>query len=416
MDKSFGPNTLLESYSPSEGILLEFIAPYIYTLSELMAEKDPEMSTDQYSYAYISSFIKKAKINIGFIDSEGVFKVVSSSFNQWFAQRIKKGFDIVNKNITDVFEEVPQEISQGLEKNLKGSIVKYKEVPITIAKDRQLWITWESFPWVKTNGDIAGIVFFCKDITEQKELYLDVRKLYSRTELLEKFSLIFSHDLIQPLRQISTYVSFLEMELDTVTKNTPTVNENIKALNRCVSRAKEICEGVIIYCKNGDLTINREPVDLSEIMNIIAGCCSDRSDIIIKDFTSPDLILDVNKSCVLQLFQNLLDNAIKHSTTTPIEITFSGHHLDENYYEFSLHNNGWCGHTLKQKNVFNAFYSNFADGAGLGLMICKKIVNAYGGEIRFISLPEEGTKITFSLPLFKEIENVVDYNLRTVKL
>lgn len=408
MAKKFDPNHLLDSYSPSEEISLELIAPYIHALSHFMAEKSSEMDVDQYSYAYISSFIKKAKIKTGFIDKEGFFKVVSHPFEQWVHQKIKKRLNITSKSLYDIFDKVPEEIIDSLQKNLDGIAEKHEEITVNLAKDQRLWITWKSFPWIKASGEIAGIVFSCEDITEQKELYLDVCKLYSRAELLEKFSLIFSHDLIQPLRQISTYVSFLEMELEAIKENSPAINENIRALSRCIVKAREICEGVVTYCKNGDLTINREPVDIHEIIKVTIECCSDRSDIIIKDSIPANLILDVNKACVLQLFQNLLDNAIKHSISTPIEITFSGRYLDENYYEFSLHNNGWCGHTLKQRNVFDAFYSNYADGAGLGLMICKKIVNAYGGEISFISQPDEGTKLIFSLPIFTDEEEEIN--------
>lgn len=410
MVNNFDPNHLLDSYSPSEEISLELIAPYIRALSYFMAEKSPEMDVDQYSYAYIYSFIKKAQIKVGFIDTTGRIKVISNPFEKWVHQKIKRKLNVTSKTLHDIFDKVPQEIIDSLQKNLEGVTEKHEEVSINLAKDQMLWITWKSFPWIKANGEIAGIIFSFEDITEQKELYLDVCKLYSRAELLEKFSLIFSHDLIQPLRQISTYVSFLEMELEEIIKSNPAVNENIKALNRCIFKAKEICEGVVTYCKNGDLTINREPVNIREIMEVTIECCANRSDIIIKDSIPKDLVLDVNKACVLQLFQNLLDNAIKHSVNTPIEITFSGRYLDENYYEFSLHNNGWCGHTLKQRNVFDAFYSNYADGAGLGLMICKKIVNAYGGEISFISQPEDGTKLIFSLPIFIEDEDTQEDN------
>lgn len=410
MVHNFDPNHLLDSYSPSEEVSLELIAPYIHALSRLMAEKFPEMDADQYSDAYICSFIKKAQIKVGFLDIEGRIKMASHSFEKWVHQKIKKKLNVTSKTLHEVFDNVPHEIIDSLQKNMQGDTEKHEEATVSLAKDQLLWITWKSFPWIKANGEVAGIIFSVEDITEQKELYLDVCKLYSRAELLEKFSLIFSHDLIQPLRQISTYVSFLEMELEETIKNNPVVNENIKSLNRCIVRAREICEGVVTYCKNGDLTINREPVNIHEIMEVTIECCANRADIIIKDFIPKDLILDVNKACILQLFQNLLDNAIKHSVSTPIEITFSGRYLDENYYEFSLHNNGWCGHTLKQRKVFDAFYSNYADGAGLGLMICKKIVNAYGGEISFISQPEDGTKLIFSLPIFIEDEDTHENN------
>ncbi len=408
MVKNFDPKNPLNSYTPSQGSLLEFIAPYIYALSQVTAERD-NGDVDHYAHTYISSFITKAQIQVGLLDTDGFFDVISQPFDNWVKQKIKRGCDFISQSIYEMFTELPEEIKIALQQNLEGCAVRYEEVSLNSPKGQKLWITWESFPWFKANGDIAGIIFFCQDITKQKELYFDVCKLYSRAELLEKFSLIFSHDLIQPLRQISTYVSFLETELEDTMKNNPKISQNINSLNRCITKTKEICEGIVVYCKNGDLTINREPVNLEETMIMIIEWCRERPDIIINDFTSKNLILDVNKACVLQLFQNLLDNAIKHSINMPIEITISGQFIENNYYEFSLHNNGWCGDTLQQKNVFNAFYSNYADGAGLGLMICKKIIDAYGGNISFVSHPEEGTKITFSLPLYTEEDEETTY-------
>ncbi len=401
MKKDIDLNAPLKGHSPQDGAVLELFAPYAYALSKLMAEKDGVQDAEAYGKGYILSFIKKVRVNVGFLDIEGNLIALSPLLEKSLRSSYGKT-NITGVNIRELAQVFPPAVEDALKKNLEGISIRCPEVSVQITPTQTIWITWESFPWFGENEKVTGIFFFCKDITKEKELQLDLSKLYSRTELLSRFSLIFSHDLIQPLRQISTYVSLLKLELEETSSNNAAVNDTLDALDRCISKAKEICKGIVLYCKNGDLTVNREPVILSEVMDMTLEFCAERPDIIIENFTPDNLILDVNKACILQLFQNLLDNAIKHSTSNPIEITFSGKYLDSDYYEFSLHNNGWCGNTLKQKNVFNAFYSNYADGAGLGLMICRKIVDAYGGKINFISTPEDGTRINFSLPLFKE--------------
>lgn len=399
MKNSINLKAPLDGHFPQEGAVLALFAPYTYALSQLMAEKEGNRNAEAYSKEYVLSFIEKVKVNVGFLSVDGTVEALSPSFER--SLRLTYGItDVIGKNIRKLVYDFPQEMEAALEKSLAGSSVRISKVLVQVSASQATWITWESFPWFGAEGKITGIFFFCKDISREIELELDLSRLCSRTELLTRFSLIFSHDLIQPLRQISTYVSLLELELEDTLKEKSSVNDTLHALNRCISKAKEICEGIVLYCKNGDLTVNREPVTLREVMEMTIEFCAERPEIVIKNFTPQDLILDVNKACILQLFQNLLDNAIKHSTSTPIEITFSGKYLADDYYEFSLHNNGWCGATLKQNNVFNAFYSNYADGAGLGLMICRKIVEAYGGKINFISTPEEGTRINFSLPVF----------------
>lgn len=384
---------------PPKGAVLTLFAPYAYALSKLMSEKDRTKDADTYSKEYLMDFIQKLEINVGFLNVDGSIVALSPIFEK--VLRVFYDFSsILGINIRDLPYEFPKEIEDALQKNLSGESIRIPELLVRFRQHQLIWVTWESFPWLGEDGKTIGIFFFCKNITKERELETDLHRLYSRTELLTQFSLIFSHDLIQPLRQISTYVSILELELESAKNKTPNTTKTIQSLQRCIAKAKEICEGVVLYCKNGDLTVNREAVRLHEIINMTVEFCAQRSDILIKDSTPQNLILDVNKACILQLFQNLLDNAIKHSVNTPIEITISGKYIENDYYEFYIHNNGWCGDTLKQNKVFNTFYSNYVDGSGLGLTICRQIVEAYDGKIGFVSSPEEGTKINFSLPLF----------------
>lgn len=396
-----------KSIIPQKGAVLSLFAPYAYALSRLMSEKDKTKDADTYSKEYLLDFIKKLEINAGFLNVDGSIVVLSPNFEKLL--RVFCGITSASGiNIRDLSYEFPEEIEHSLQKNLAGESVRIPEFLVKFRQNQTMWITWESFPWLGENGQTMGIFFFCKDITREKELEADLYHLYSRTELLKQFSLIFSHDLIQPLRQISTYVSILELELEATKNKTPNINNTIQAFQRCISKAKAICEGVVLFCKNGDLTVNGEAVSLHEIIEMTVEFFTQHSNVLIKNSTPQNLILDVNKACTLQLFQNLLDNVIKHSINMPIEITISGRYIENDYYEFNIHNNSWCGDTLKQHNVFNTFNSNYADGSGLSLTICRQIVEAYGGKIGFVSTAEDGTKINFSLPIYINNEESVN--------
>ncbi len=102
---------------------------------------------------------------------------------------------------------------------------------------------------------------------------------------------------------------------------------------------------------------------------------------------------------MLQLFQNLFANAIKYSPGENYIITLSGAKEDENFYRFHLHNHGYCPSYIRKRNVFLPFQSSTEDGAGLGLMICKKIISAYKGKITLHSGKRKGTVVSFTLPV-----------------
>jgi signal transduction histidine kinase len=107
-----------------------------------------------------------------------------------------------------------------------------------------------------------------------------------------------------------------------------------------------------------------------------------------------------NATTVTQLFQNLFANAVKYSDAdSPITLSAAS---EGNYIKFYLHNYGYCDKKLRSRNVFNTFESSKVDGAGIGLMICKKVVEAYSGKIILRSWKKRGTLVTFTLPVFAE--------------
>jgi two-component system, sporulation sensor kinase D len=81
-------------------------------------------------------------------------------------------------------------------------------------------------------------------------------------------------------------------------------------------------------------------------------------------------------------------------------VTLSGYKHNNKFYHFSLHNQGCCP-AYVIKRVLNTRSNHSAvNGSGIGLLICKKIVEAYKGKIKITSSSEEGTTIDFTLPIY----------------
>src|SRR5690606_19046238 len=107
------------------------------------------------------------------------------------------------------------------------------------------------------------------------------------------------------------------------------------------------------------------------------------------------LSLDRNK--MFQVLNNLLSNAIKFTTPNGnIELTLEER---ESHYIFSVSDDGPGLRTSELNRVFEKYWSGReSSGTGLGLFICKTIVEAHGGHISVENLPEKGTRFFFTLP------------------
>jgi signal transduction histidine kinase len=397
------PSTL-QNIIKKPGGLLETIHPLILKIVELNKSRGVLSPLECNSQEYIRSFIENAPVATALIDSKFYFQATSSAWNKWFIKyflpKKEKRTTLNGCNFYDLIERLPtlSIILDALKANLKGKSLRYKLLEISVPYGDTRWIRWESFPWGGADHPMEGIVIFTEDVTDLQKLYLDNQNLHGANEMLQNFSLIFSHDLIQPLRQISNHMYFIEQRLKKELGESFDPEEMLAPVKKCVQQARELCEGIVFYCRGGDFTVKRERVALAEILKKISETCLEHTNVIFRNLLDPTLQLVANKTSLLQLFQNLLDNAIKHSTTTQPIITLSGKKLRENIFQFHLHNDSYCPKSIKRKNVFNAFESSKYNGAGLGLMICKKIVTAYGGKITLRSSKTKGTTIQFTLP------------------
>jgi signal transduction histidine kinase len=191
----------------------------------------------------------------------------------------------------------------------------------------------------------------------------------------------------------------IEEHLEPTIKNDEFVNHALKAIEKSLAQVRTISEGVALYCRNGNLTMNAEEVCLKSLIEEVRQSCLDDKKIEMKVLIKEPISLHANRVCLLQLFQNLLGNAVKHADSKTPVITLSGKKSHNNFYEIFLHNNGFLPPHIKRRDIFKPFISSKIDGAGLGLMICEKIVTAYKGKIGIKSSATKGTTVSFTLPL-----------------
>lgn len=247
-----------------------------------------------------------------------------------------------------------------------------------------------------------------EDLTESREKdKLEMESERLRSNLLRAIS----HDLRTPLAGISGAVS-------TIIKNKNVISEEItdELLNGIYEDSQwliRLVENLLSMTKidEGKLEVGKEPELVEEVLSESLGHIKRRLSNADINIDMPDelIFVPMDAKLIEQVFINLVDNSLKYSKNN-CKINIKIYKDDENaWFEFADNGSG-ISEDLKN-NIFDRFYTgekNSKDsrkGVGLGLSICKSIINAHGGKI-FVDNSQElgGAKFTFNLPLERNEE------------
>ena len=201
-----------------------------------------------------------------------------------------------------------------------------------------------------------------------------------------------SHDLQAPLNSIHSYANLLREDLNT---DNDDLNEAVEEIAALTSRMQEMLDGILEYSMLEPREEKREIISLDRILEeAIANLRSeiDSSGATIEHQPLP--VLAVMRFQMIQVFQNLISNAIKFRGNRIPRIRISAVETSE-YLRIRFEDNGVGLNVEERERIFEMFHraesSKTTPGVGAGLAICKKIVNAHGGEIHVESTPGRGS-------------------------
>jgi signal transduction histidine kinase len=224
------------------------------------------------------------------------------------------------------------------------------------------------------------------------------KDLEEKNKDLEDFAHIISHDLKTPLRNILALSYWLRNDIDN--KNKSVFKENLTLLEKQVVQMDLIIEGVLNYSLQNEATSRYERVDLDNLIKDIIVLTQNNKCLITVKKELP--FLTINKSQILQIFQNIIQNAIKYNDEEicKIEIDYT---KNEEFYTFSIRDNGIGIDEKHHKKIFKLFQKleikKNVDSTGIGLSLVKKIVERNKGKIYLKSKVNEGTTFYFTLPI-----------------
>lgn len=265
-------------------------------------------------------------------------------------------------------------------------------------------------------GERRTFCAFAHDISERRAIEERTRRLNEELEhrvqertqalmqsnaQLQQFAKIASHDLQEPLRTIEGYANLLAKRYKG--KLDADANEFIDFILDAISRMIELIQAVLVHSSIGaNMVSAHAPVKMKEVMsevlhNLKASIEESGTTVEVADL--PDLV--GNRTEIVQLFQNLIGNAIKYRGSAPPVIKVT---CEENVHDlvFSVEDNGIGIEQQYAEKIFDMFARLHGKtqyrGTGIGLAICKKIVETHGGRIWVQSEPGKGSIFLFTLP------------------
>ncbi|RKD98350.1 ATP-binding protein [Halopiger aswanensis] len=291
-----------------------------------------------------------------------------------------------------VWETIPDAVEPFFREQYQTAMETQEPVSFEIeAATFDAWLEFAVYP------SESGLSVYFRDISERKAYE---QQLEASNERLEQFAYAASHDLQEPLRMVTSYLQLLERryadDLD------DDAEEFIDFAVDGAERMREMIDGLLEYSRVETQGDPLEPVDLNDLLADVREDLRVRIEESDADIEAEDLPrVDGDASQLRQVFQNLLTNAIQYSGDDPPRVRVSAERAGDRW-EVSVRDEGVGIDPDDQDRIFEVFQRLHSredhPGTGIGLSLCRRIVERHGGEIRVDSEPDEGTTFSFTLP------------------
>ncbi len=313
-------------------------------------------------------------------------------------------------------ESFPQEVSefwhQRYQKALSGEGFSVEDAFIYPGKEEKQHAIITFTPIFDKVGDVRGVACFAKNVTAIKQSAEQLeelnRQLLRKTEELaasnvelERFAYVASHDLQEPLRMVSSFLQLLKKKYNTQLDETGQgyIDFAVDGAERMKRLIKDLLDYSRLDSKEDDL----DDTDMNQVVQEVIYTLGERiqKQNAVVDTGPLPVLPKTHRTQLFQLMQNLISNGLKYNRTE--QPTVSVHALEQaDHWLFEVRDNG-IGIDPKYFDKIFVIFQRLHNrtqysGTGIGLAVCKKIVERAGGMIWVKSVPDSGSSFYFTIP------------------
>jgi PAS domain S-box-containing protein len=281
----------------------------------------------------------------------------------------------------------------------------------------KIYVEVSTSPIKDENGNVVQVVHVQRNITDRKLAEQERERLLSdlarSNKELEQFAYVASHDLQEPLRMVTSFLQLLERKYKG--RLDEKADEYIHFAVDGVERMQKLIEALLSYSRISKRGAAFSPVDantvFSHAVSNLAAAIQETGATVKKE-NLPAVSGDETQ--LVQLFQNLIANAIKYQKPGARPVVHISAKQEGDNWVFSVKDNGIGIEPQHFDTVFQIFQRLHSrtqySGTGIGLAICKRIVERHHGRIWVESLPDRGATFFFTIPVHEIIEAAVQKN------
>ena len=292
------------------------------------------------------------------------------------------------------------------EEVLSGKPLLNKEEAGIRLSGSQHFVLTTKLPFRNRDGKVIGLVGISHDITERKQqeeaLRQSSQELQERNDELMRFTYTASHDLKSPLVTIKAFLGYLEQ--DTGNQDTEAANKDRQYIYTAVDKMTRLLDELLDLARVGHKMNPPEEVPLQVVvkdaLDMVAGAVIQKGVEVVA--TKEPIILCGDRTRLVAVFQNLLDNAIKFMGDQPNPRVEIGVEKTGEENVFFVRDNGMGIDPRYQPKVFGLFekFDPGTKGTGIGLALVQRIVEVHGGKI-WVESAGIGQGATFRFTLAK---------------
>lgn len=286
-----------------------------------------------------------------------------------------------------------------------GGQIRDEELEMCAPDGRSIWVSLSVTPVTDDGGNIVASRSIIEDITARKlaeqRLERTLADLEQANAEISQIAFGVAHDLSAPLRTVSTYSQLLHRELRDHLDDEQ--EELFSYLEEGVARLRTLLDGLLAFARVGEHRPELSEVDMDLVAERtcrVLAAQIDETDAQVTHDPLPTIVGD--ESGLGQVLQNLVANALRFPSPGEAPKVHITAHREPDAWRIEVTDQGTGIDEPSQQRIFAVFERAQDDrhrhGIGIGLAVCRKVVERHGGRIWVRSRPGEGSTFAFALP------------------